>query len=330
MSDRFSRPSSTEGAPAGDTFAHVEAPTKAGAKSEIAGAPPEREFTVEQRTQTQLVIRRFLQHRAAVASLAVFVAVVALAFVGGHFWHYDIKYAGPDVSASPSLKHPFGTDNLGKDEFAQVLRGTQRSVEISLVIAAFAGILGALYGAVAGYYRGITDSVLMRFADLVLTLPLIAVAAVLGHNVGGGSWYLIALVIGGLSWAYVARVVRGVVLSLREKEFIEASRALGASDARIILRHLIPNTLGPIIVNLTILIAVGILTETALSFLGFGVQPPDTSLGLLVSNAQTAIQTRPWLFYFPGVFIIVIALTINFIGDGLRDAFDPQQTRVRA
>ena len=232
MSDRFSRPSSTEGAPAGDTFAHVEAPTKAGAKSEIAGAPPEREFTVEQRTQTQLVIRRFLQHRAAVASLAVFVAVVALAFVGGHFWHYDIKYAGPDVSASPSLKHPFGTDNLGKDEFAQVLRGTQRSVEISLVIAAFAGILGALYGAVAGYYRGITDSVLMRFADLVLTLPLIAVAAVLGHNVGGGSWYLIALVIGGLSWAYVARVVRGVVLSLREKEFIEASRALGASDAQ--------------------------------------------------------------------------------------------------
>jgi peptide/nickel transport system permease protein len=170
---------------------------------------------------------------------------------------------------------------------------------------------------------------MMRIADLILVLPLIAVAAVLGHNFGG-TWWLIALVIAGLSWAYVSRVARGVVLSLREKEFIEAARALGAGDARIIFRHLVPNALGAIIVNATLLVAVAILTETALSYLGFGVRPPDTSLGLLVSQAQTAVQTRPWLFYFPGLFIILIALTINFIGDGLRDAFDPQQKRVRA
>ena len=137
-------------------------------------------------------------------------------------------------------------------------------------------------------------------------------------------------IIAFFTWPYVARIVRGVVLSLREKEYIEASRALGASDSRIIFRHLLPNAMGSIIVAVTIIVATAILTETALSFIGFGVQPPDTSLGLLVSSAQTAVDTRPWLFYFPGAFIIIIALTVNFIGDGLRDAFDPTQTRVRA
>jgi peptide/nickel transport system permease protein len=192
----------------------------------------------------------------------------------------------------------------------------------------FATLIGTVWGAAAGYYRGTVDTVMMRIVDLILTLPLLAVAVVLGHN-AGGSWWLTAAVITGLSWAYVSRVVRGVVLSLREKEFIEAAKALGASDARIIFRHLVPNALGSVIVNATILVAFAILAETALSYLGFGVRAPDTSLGLLVSQAQTAVQTRPWLFYFPGLFIILIALTINFIGDGLRDAFDPQQTKVR-
>ena len=191
------------------------------------------------------------------------------------------------------------------------------------------GFVGTVWGAIAGFYRGIVDSLMMRFSDLVLTLPLLAVAAVLARATSG-SWWLVALVIASLQWAYVSRVVRGVVLSLREREFIEALRALGATDRRIIFLHLIPNALGPIIVNVTILVAVAILVETALSFLGLGVQPPDTSLGLLVSDASTAVSTRPWLFYFPGAFIILIALTINFIGDGLRDAFDPTQTKVRA
>lgn len=208
------------------------------------------------------------------------------------------------------------------------MRGTQTSLKIAIMIALGSTLLGAVWGAVAGFYRGIVDAVMMRIADLVLTLPLFAIALVISSRTGG-SWYWIAIVIAGLTWAYVARVVRSAVLSLREKEFIEAARALGASDTRIIFRHLLPNALGPIIVNATILVATGILTETALSFLGFGVQPPDTSLGLLVSQAQTAVDTRPWLFYIPGAFIIAIALTINFIGDGLRDAFDPRQQRVR-
>ncbi|MBA2309133.1 MAG: ABC transporter permease [Pseudonocardiales bacterium] len=304
-------------------------PSTAAEPTRPAGAPPEREFTVSERSQGQLVVRRFLQHRLAVVSLIVLAALVLLAYVGGALWKYDAGEITPDNSVAPSLAHPFGTDAVGKDQFAQVLRGTQISLQIALLVALFATIFGTLWGAFAGYFRGAVDGTLMRIADLILTLPLLAVAAMLGHQFGG-TWWLVALVIAGLQWAYVSRVARGVVLSLREKEFVEAARALGASDARIILRHLIPNALGSIIVNATILVAVAILLETALSFLGFGVQSPDTSLGLLVSEAQTASVTRPWLFYFPGLFIILIALTINFIGDGLRDAFDPQQTKVRA
>lgn len=306
----------------------TDAPTRTGSVGPLAGSPTEREFTVAERSQGQLVARRFLRHRLAVISLAVLLAVVLLAFVGGALWKYSVADITPDESAPPSWDHPFGTDAVGHDAFAQVLRGTQVSIGIAVLVAVFATLVGTIWGTTAGYYRGAVDTVMMRISDLILTLPLLAVAAVLAHNVGG-TWWLIAMVISGLYWAYVSRVARGVVLSLREKEFIEAAKALGAGDARIIFRHLVPNALGPIIVNATVLVALAILLETALSFLGFGVRPPDTSLGLLVSSAQTAVQTRPWLFYFPGLFIIVIALTINFIGDGLRDAFDPQQTKVR-
>jgi ABC-type dipeptide/oligopeptide/nickel transport system permease subunit len=298
------------------------------AGTRVPGTPaPEREFTVAERSQFQLVVRRFLQHRLAVASLVVLVLLVLLAYVGGALWKYDFGEFTPDNSDAPSLEHPFGTDAQGKDQFAQVLRGTQISLQIAVLVALFSTLVGTVWGAVAGYFGGLADTIMMRISDLILTLPLLAVAAMLAHNFGG-SWWLISLVIAGLYWAYVSRVARGVVLSLREKEFIEAARALGASD--IIFRHLVPNALGSIIVNATILVAVAILLETSLSYLGFGVRAPDTSLGILVSEAQTALTTRPWLFYFPGLFIILIALTINFIGDGLRDALDPQQTKVRS
>lgn len=291
-------------------------------------ADVDREFTVEQRSQAKLVIQRFIRHRLAVASLIVFLGLVALAWIGGAVWPYEYDQYTKDESQPPSLQHPFGTDAVGKDELALVLRGTKRSIGTATIIAIVSTAFGTIWGATAGFYRGALDSVMMRITDLVLTLPLIAVGAVLAHMTEG-TWWLVGLVIGGLYWAYVSRVVRGVVLSLREQEFIEAAKALGATDARIIFRHLVPNAMGTIIVNVTILVAIGVLLETALSYLGFGVQPPDTSLGLLVSESQTAVSTRPWLFYFPGLFIVIIALTINFIGDGLRDAFDPGQTRVR-
>jgi len=298
---------------------------------ELAEAP-DREFTVAARSQWSMVARRFFRHKLAVVSLVVFVAVVLLAFVGGTLWHYNYQDLTGDYSVGPSAKHPFGTDSSSHDTFAQVLRGTQRSLEIALFVAVVATAVGTVYGSIAGFFRGWSDSVMMRIVDLFLTFPTIAVAAILGDQLGpkANGWLWIAVVLAALIWPYVSRVVRGVTLSIREKEYIEASRALGASNSRIIARHVVPNVIGPVIVTITILVAQAILAETALSFVGFGVKAPDTSLGLLVSVNQTAVQTRPWLFYFPGFFIIVIALSINFIGDGLRDALDPTQTRVRA
>ncbi|HEX2038606.1 MAG TPA: ABC transporter permease [Acidimicrobiales bacterium] len=293
---------------------------------------PEREFTVEARTQWRLVLGRFLSHRLAVVSLVVLVVVVLLALFGGRFWRYGYAEITPEFSSGPSWQHPMGTDGIGHDTFAQVLRGAQRSVIIALLVAFLSTALGTLVGALAGYFGGAVDFGLMRMTDLVLTIPTFAVFALLSNRFANreNGWVYLSFVIAGLLWMTIARVVRGVFLSLREKEFVEAARALGAGHARIIFRHLLPNALGPIIVNATITVAIAILTETSLSFLGLGVRLPDTSLGQLVSYGAPAATSRPWLFYFPGLFIIVIALTINFVGDGLRDAFDPTQTRVRA
>jgi ABC-type dipeptide/oligopeptide/nickel transport system permease subunit len=299
---------------------------------EVAATAPEREFTVAARSQTQMIVRRFLAHKLAVGSLVVFLLVVVASLIGGRFWKYDYADITDEFSSPPSLEHPMGTDDIGHDSMAQILRGAQKSVQVALMVALLATTFGAVVGALAGYYRMWVDSALMRFTDLVLTIPAIALLAVLAANIPGqaGNWFFVGLVLAALQWTYIARVVRGQFLSLREKEFVEAARALGASDARIMFRHLLPNATGSIIVNATVTVAVAILLETALSYLGLGIQPPDTSLGLLVSEGQQAASTRPWLFWFPGIFIVIIALTINFIGDGLRDAFDPTQTRVRA
>ncbi|HEX9968701.1 MAG TPA: ABC transporter permease, partial [Acidimicrobiales bacterium] len=268
----------------------------------------------------------------AVASLLVLLLVILVSLFGGRFWKYGFAEITPEYNTGPTWKHPFGTDDIGHDTLAQVLRGAQRSVIIALMVAFLSTTIGTVIGALAGYYRGFIDTVLMRTTDLVLTIPTFAIFALLSNKYANraNGWIFLSLVIAGLVWTTIARVVRGVFLSLREKEFVEAAEALGAGDARIIFRHLLPNAMGPIIVNATVVVALAILVETALSYLGLGVRLPDTSLGLLVSEGAQAAQTRPWLFYFPGFFIIIIALTVNFVGDGLRDAFDPTQTQVRA
>jgi ABC-type dipeptide/oligopeptide/nickel transport system permease subunit len=270
-------------------------------------------------------MRRFLANRTALVGLVMLVVLVLFAFVGRHFWRYDHTDFTEAYSEAPSAAHPFGTDGASHDVFAQVLRGTYRSIEIALLVAVLSTLIGSIVGAVAGYYRGMADSGLMRLVDLVLTLPLYAVAALLGYRFGSSQhgWLAIGLVLALLLWAPIARVVRGVTLSLTSRDFIEASRALGASNRWIIVRHVLPNASGPIIVNATVYVALAILAETALSYVGFGVRPPDVSLGSLVAAGEAASSTRWWLFYTPGLVLATLVLAVNFIGDGLRDALDP-------
>ncbi|MGH3488592.1 MAG: ABC transporter permease, partial [Actinopolymorphaceae bacterium] len=222
-----------------------------------------------------------------------------------------------------------GQDNVGKDYFALTMRGAQQSITIAFIVGLVATFVGSTVGALAGYFRGRTETVLMRFTDVMITIPLLVLAAVVGRMAGNAGIVTLAVVLGLVVWTQLARLVRGEFLSLREKEFVEAARAAGTRPLRIIFRHIMPNAIGVIVVSATLTIASAILLETALSFLGFGVQKPDTSLGMLISDYRTAMLTRPWLFWWPGAFIIAIALAVNFIGDGLRDAFDPRQTRVR-
>lgn len=295
--------------------------------------------TTKSFSQGQLVRRRFLRHKAAMISLVllVFVVLVAITSIGWGpipgWWSKTFTDTYPIVNEAkptisffpPSLgEHPFGQDTIGKDYFALVMRGTQQSLFIAFTVGIIATIIGTTVGAIAGYYRGFVEAFLMRTTDLFIIIPTLVLAAVLGR-MSQGNIVMLALVLAVVSWTGLARLVRGEVLSLREREFVMAARALGTPSPRIIVRHILPNALGTIVVNATLLISAAILTETALSFLGFGVKAPDTSLGLLVSEFQNALTTRPWLFWIPGMFILVISLCVNFIGDGLRDAFDPRQ-----
>lgn len=303
-------------------------PTSAVAPPPSGGEKVDREFTVKERKQWQIILGRFMRHRLAVGSLVLFVLLVLLAYVGPLVWKYDYTDLTSPSSVRFSADNPMGTDSLGHDLFAQVQRGMQQSLFVAFVTTLLSTGIGAPYGAIAGYFGGRIDSWMMRICDVLLTLPLLLVAGALVTG-RGGSVLMVGLVLGLLGWVVDARVVRGVVLSLREQEFVEAAKALGAGPVRIVFRHLLPNATGAIIVQATLNIAAAILAESALSFVGLGVQAPDTSLGVLVNSARLAVETRPWLFYWPGVMIILIALSISFIGDGLRDAFDPRQTRQR-
>ena len=223
--------------------------------------------------------------------------------------------------------HPFGQDDIGHDYFAMVMRGAQRSLYVAFVIGTLAGTIGITVGAISGYFRGWIDSILMRFTDFIITIPSIIIGSVVGYHFGNLGVGFLAFYLGLFAWTGLSRLVRGEFLKLRELEFVDAARVAGASNRRIIFKHILPNAVGVIIVSITLLMSGAILLETALSFLGFGVVAPDVSLGSLISQFQDSFTTRPWLFWWPGLLIITIALCINFIGDGLRDAFDPRQRR---
>jgi peptide/nickel transport system permease protein len=285
---------------------------------------------VKARSQWDLFKRRFLGHKLALFSLVVLLLISLAAIFPDVVAPYD--FAAQDIrnrSIAPTLEgwHLFGTDKIGRDYFSRVVYGTQTSIFVAFLVAFLSTTIGTIIGALAGYYRGWLDNVLMRFTDFVIAVPFLAILLVAVAYLGRGSPWRVAFILSLLLWTTIARIVRGAYLSLREKEFVEAARASGASDLRIMFRHMLPNTLGPIIVNATLTVATAILLEATLSFLGFGIQPPTPALGKLISDGRGAMLTDWWLVFMPGITIVIICLCINFVGDGLRDALDPTQQR---
>jgi len=282
------------------------------------------------RSQWSYARMRFFRHRLALIGLIGLVII----FGAGIFANFVAPYGYAQIDLAhilqgPSRAHYFGTDALGRDQFTRVVWGIRTSMEVGVFVAFLSTFVGLIIGAVAGFLGGWMDNLLMRFTDLVLTLPLLAVLLTATTLLGQGSQWRVSLILVFFFWTTTARVVRGVYLSLREKEYVEAAKASGAGDMRLMFRHILPNTLGPIVVNATLAVGTAILVEAALSFLGFGIKPPTPSLGVLVSDAQANPQ-QWWLTIFPGLTIVAIVLCVNFVGDGLRDALDPQQRRVRA
>jgi peptide/nickel transport system permease protein len=290
--------------------------------------PPE--ALPEPASQGKLVLRKFLRHKLAMISTAVLLLVVLVAVVMPIFWPHAYEDASFPSFANPSGDFPLGTTQVGKDMVSQILRGTQFSLLIAVVVSVVATLIGVAFGSLAGYLRGFADSAVSRLTDLFLIIPQIAAAAILAKVFGHGNWYVVAIVLALFAWMPIARITRAEAMALAQREFVEAARAAGASTGRIIFKHLVPNMVGSITVNATLAIAQAVLVEAALSFIGLGVQPPDTSLGRIILENYAQVQTRPWLFFGPFVVLVLISLSINFIGDGLRDAFDPRQRRMKA
>jgi ABC-type dipeptide/oligopeptide/nickel transport system permease subunit len=276
------------------------------------------------RSFAQLARQRFLRHRLAIVG-AVGLVLIALLFLVGPLLS-PFTFDGVDVSsrrAGPSLKHFFGTDTIGRDLFVRTMIGGRYSLSIALLVAVGATVIGTILGALAGLFGGLVDGIIAQVINLLLVVPAIIVLSVIAlqfgaHPVG------IAMVLAVLLWTRIARVVRGVVLQYREQEFVMAARAAGASSARILFRHLLPNVLGAVIVEVTLLVGAAIVLESTLSFLGLGVRPPTPTLGNLVYQAKGDINSDPIRVLLPGFFIVVIVLCVNFLGDGLRDAVDPR------
>jgi peptide/nickel transport system permease protein len=287
---------------------------------------------LEHETLRSLTWRQFRRHPGAIAGMII-LSIIIISVLAAPLSPYDPEKSDLRSRAEPpSLSHPMGTDHIGRDMLTRVLYGGRISLAIGVMAVLVSLIIGVSVGAVAGYYGGRLDNVLMRLTDFFLSFPslfvLILLSALLRETDLGimkNSVLMITVVIGILSWMVVARIVRASFLSLREKEFIEAAHSVGAGDRRVILLHILPNALGPIIVEATLEVAYAILTESGLSFLGFGVQPPTPTWGNMLSNAQERMVRYPWMAIFPGLMIFFTTISINYIGDGLRDALDPRR-----
>lgn len=270
---------------------------------------------------------RLARHRMATWSTVVIALVGALCVAAPVIAPYDFDQIDlASIREAPSMAHVMGTDDLGRDLFSRVLYGGRVSILIGLLAALIATGFGSVLGAISGYYGGRVDGLLMRFTDVVYSIPTLPLLIVLASYTQAGAVSM-AIAIGVLSWMTTARVVRGEVLKIRAMEYVEAARSLGATNARIILRHVLPNVAGPIVVGATLAVGNAIILESSLSFLGLGVQPPTPTWGNMLMDAQATMSTQPWLSIFPGLAILLVVLAVNFLGDGLQDALDPRADR---
>ncbi len=277
----------------------------------------------------QLAYRRFVKNRMAVVGLILLTIIVLISVFAPLLTSHDpLESDMYNIEAPPSDEHILGTDDMGRDVYARLLYGGRISLLIGLLTMIFTVLIGAVLGAIAGYYGKWIDTLIMRFTDIMLTFPFLLFVLFLISVLEETSVTVLIVALALTSWPTTARIVRGVFLSLREQEFVLSARAIGGSDSRLIFRHMIPNALAPIIVNATLLMAVTISAESALSFLGFGVPQPTPTWGNMLTNAMNirVLSDQPWLWIPPGVMIVLAVLAINFIGDGLRDAFDTKMS----
>ncbi len=291
-------------------------------------ADPTLTFSTTAVSQRRMAWQRLRRHKLAVASGLVLLALVAACAAAPWIAPYD--FAEQDLSAtfaSPNGTYWLGTDSLGRDQLSRLLYGGRVSLAVGFGVALVAGLFGTLVGAIAGYAGGWIDAVLMRITDFMLALPALIFIIVAARSLGDAI-PIIVLIVAAITWMGMARIVRGVTLSVSQQEYILAARAAGAGPLRIITRHVLPNIIGPVVVNLTLTVAAAILLESALSFLGLGIQPPTPTWGNMLAGSKGYVQTAPWLVWFPGLLILLTVLCVNFLGDGLRDALDPTDAKV--
>lgn len=288
------------------------------------------ELVQKRRSQGRIIFDRFMRNRTAVGSAVFLIVLILYCFFGPFVWHLDPNKVNvlsvSETLAPPSWAHPFGTDDVGRDQFARAMVGGQYSLIVGILSMLLGIGLGTLVGALAGFYGGLIDNILMRLTDVVLALPLYLLLFVLSAAFSDGSPRTVILIIAFFSWTDASRLIRGEFLALREREFVMAARTIGAKNIRLMFRHILPNAAGPIIVNATLLVGANIITESILSYFGFGIQPPISSWGSMIATGNSYIDADPWLVFVPGLLIFATVLSFNLVGDGLRDALDPYMT----
>ena len=284
----------------------------------------------ERRSQGRIIFDRFMRNKVAVAGAIFLILLFVLCFFGPLAWRINPDQNNvlsvTETLVPPSLAHPFGTDDVGRDTLARFMAGGRISLLVALTSMVMAILVGMGIGAFAGFYGGVIDNVLMRFTDVILSIPLYLLLFVLSASFTDGSPKSVIILIALFGWTYAARLVRGEFLALKEREFILASRTIGAKDFRLMFRHILPNAAGPIIVNATLLTGTNIILESVLSYFNFGIKPPGASWGNMISDGQSIFSVDPWLVIFPALGIFLTVLSLNLVGDGLRDALDPYMT----